>query len=125
MAEVMRCDICGAIYPRWIDSDDEMCYIKKYNQKNDRLDLCPECTIKLYSVLDSLKDKKEEKEAENGFTDDNIKIMYQDDLLDNTRYVYSNVPLSEKQKEEIRQSFLEEFGIPGPCMNIVFEVKGE
>lgn len=118
MAEVMRCDICGTIYPRWLDSDDETCYIKKF-RSNKKLDLCPECTIKLYSMLDSLKNKKEEKEAENGFTDDNIEIIYQDDIIDNTRYVYSNVPLSEKQKEEIRQSFLE------PCMNVVFKVKGE
>lgn len=125
MAEVMRCDICGAIYPRWLDSNDEMCYIKKYNKKNDRLDLCPECTIKLYSMLDSLKNKKEEKEAENGFTDDNIEIMYQDDAIDDTRYVYSNIPLSEKQKEEIRQSFFERGGILSPYMNIVFKVKGE
>lgn len=115
MAEVMRCDICGAIYPRWIDSNDEMCYIKKY-KSNKRLDLCPECTIKLYSMLDSLINKKEKEEAE-------IEIMYQDDLFDDTRYVYSNVPLSEKQKEKIRKSFLEEFGTQD--RSIVFKVKGE
>lgn len=125
MAEVMRCDICGAIYEnayenirleeRWTNGAN----LNKY-------DLCPACVERFHQWLDSSANKKEVVSADNDpivkeIDREHNYIRWVDDLASNTRKVYSTRPLTQEEQDAIIVEWTE-LKIP---FNIEFVDPGE
>ena len=122
MSEVMKCDICGAIY----DKEFENIRIEEKRTNGaslNKYDLCLACVEKFHQWLDS---SEENKYSDNDPTVEEIDrdhnyIRWVDDLASNTRKVYSTRPLTREEQDAIIVEWTE-LKIP---FNIEFVDPGE
>lgn len=96
MSEVMKCDICGALY------DKEYGNIRILEQRSckqplNEYDLCPVCVDRFHQWIDSVKNNAEVESEESEFGENFVSWF--DDVANNTREVYSARPLTKEEKE--------------------------
>lgn len=116
MSEVMKCDICGAIY----DNKYENIRIEEKRTNGTSLnkyDLCLACVEKFHQWLDSSDNDPTVKEIDQKHN----YIRWVDDLASNTRKVYSTRPLTREEQDAIIVEWTE-LKIP---FNIEFVDPGE
>lgn len=125
MSEVMKCDICGALYDK--EYGNIRIEEKRTNGLNiKKYDSCPACVARFHQWLDSSANEKEVVSADNGPTVEEIDqehnyIRWVDDLASNTRKVYSTRPLTREEQDAIIVEWTE-LKIP---FNIEFVDPGE
>ena len=129
MSEVMKCDICGAIYDKeW--ENIRIVESRRMGQKLNSYDLCPNCVEYFHSFIDSSRNKKNPGTE----TDDDInrnkimedwlntkKITWSDNLATNIRTVYVPPNFTESEKKALEEMWRNS----GILLDLLYIEKGD
>ena len=129
MSEIIKCDLCGAIYtPKY--ENIRIVESRRMGQKLNSYDLCPECAERFHSFIDPSRIKKDPGTE----TDDDInrnkimedwlntkKITWSDNLATNIRTVYVPPNFTESEKKALEEMWRNS----GMLLDLLYIEKGD
>lgn len=129
MSEVIKCDVCGAIYkPEY--ENIRIVESRRMGQKLNSYDLCPNCVEQFHSFIDSSRNKKDagtETDYDinrNKITEDWLNkegIRWSDNLATNIRTVYVPPNFTESEKKALEEMWRNS----GMLLDLLYIEKGD